>query len=68
MGDYYDFEIQVIDGKEVPVFVYKNKNTNYEEIVVQLSDSQYELAKKWHKRMDQLSKEKNELIKGFLGL
>lgn len=68
MGDYYDFEIQVIDGKESPVFCYQNKNTNYQEVVVELSSAQYELARAWHKKHDELTKEKDLLIKGFLGL
>lgn len=68
MGDYYDFEIQIIDGKETPVFCYQNKNTNYNEVIVQLSESQYEIAKEWHKKHDEILKEKDLIIKGFLGL
>lgn len=68
MGDYYDFEIQVIDGRERPVFCYQNKGTKYQEVIVELSSAQYELAREWHKKHDELIKEKDLLIKGFLGL
>lgn len=68
MGDYYDFEVQVIDGKEVPVFCYQNKDTGYNEVVVQLSKAQYEMAKEWHRKHDAILKEKDLMIKGFLGL
>lgn len=68
MGDYYDFEIQTIDGKDVPVFCYQSKDTGYQEVIVQLSPAQHELAVIWHKKHDKLIKEKDLMIKSFLGV
>ena len=68
MGDYYDFEIQVINGVEKMGFCYQNKDTNYREVFVELSKSQAEIAVKWHKKQDDISKEKDDMIKSFLGL
>ena len=68
MGDYYEFNIQIIDGKDTPVFCYQNKNTNYEEVIVQLSSAQYEIASDWEKKHTNLLKERDVLIKSFLGL
>ena len=68
MGDYYDIEIRLIDGKEKQVFVYSNKNTNYNEVVVEMSESQYEMASEWQKKLDKLIIEKDLMIKSFLGL
>lgn len=68
MGDWYDFEIRLIDGIEKRVFCYSNKNTNYSEVVVELSESQLLLARDWHKKIEELELEKNNLIKSFLGL
>ncbi len=68
MGDWYEFEIQVIDGKEVPVFCYSNKNSRYTEVIVQLSEHQITLAREWQKKMNALREDKDNLIKGFLGI
>lgn len=68
MGDYYDFEIREIDGKDIAGFCYQNKSTNYKEVFVELSDAQLRMATEWHKKQDDISKEKDEMIKAFLGL
>tara|TARA_R110002020_G_C15924017_1_gene743153 strand:- start:72 stop:278 length:207 start_codon:yes stop_codon:yes gene_type:complete len=68
MGDYYDFEIREIDGKEVAGFVYQNLQTEFKEVFVELSFNQMELAVNWHNRERDLMKEKQRLVKGFLGL
>lgn len=68
MGDYYDFEIREIDGKDVAGFCYQNKSTNYKEVFVELSFNQMELAVSWHDKERDLMQEKQRLIKGFLGL
>tara|TARA_R110002020_G_scaffold247219_2_gene461149 strand:+ start:263 stop:469 length:207 start_codon:yes stop_codon:yes gene_type:complete len=68
MGDYYDFEIREIDGKDRTGFCYQNKSTNYKEVFVELSDAQCRMAIRWHKKQDDILKEKDEMIKAFLGL
>jgi hypothetical protein len=68
MGDYYDFEIQIIDGKDTMVFCYQNKGTGYEEVIVQMSEQQCNLAIGWHKKHSDIIKEKDVLIKSFLGM
>lgn len=68
MGDYYDFEIRDIDGKEVAGFVYQNSQSNYKEIFIELSFNQMELAVAWHNKEKDLMRQKERLIKGFLGL
>jgi len=67
MGDYYDFELRDIDGKEVAGFVYQNAQTEYKEVFVELSFSQMELAAAWRNREIDMIQEKERLIKGFLG-
>ena len=67
MGDYYDFEIREMDGKDIIGFVYQNKSTNYQEVFVELSDSQCRMAILWHRKNDDVMKEKDEMIKAFLG-
>ena len=68
MGDYYDFEIREIDGKKSNWLCYQNKSTGYKEIFVELSDAQCRMAIRWHKKQDDILKEKDEMIKAFLGL
>ena len=68
MGDYYDFEIREIDGKDCIGFCYQNKSTNYEEVFVELSDSQCRMAIKWQKQHNEIWKAKDEMIKSFLGI
>jgi len=68
MGEWYEFEIQLIDGVEKPVFCYANSNTGFNEVIVELSKSQVEVAREWQKRHNALLDEKNNIIKGFLGI
>tara|TARA_R110002020_G_scaffold472219_1_gene699988 strand:+ start:493 stop:699 length:207 start_codon:yes stop_codon:yes gene_type:complete len=68
MGDYYDFEIREIDGKEVAGFVYQNCSTGFKGVFVDLSFNQMELAVAWHNKERDLMQEKQRLIKGFLGI
>lgn len=67
MGDYYEFEIQVVDNVERFGFCYQNKNTNYNEIFVELTESQRKMAINWQRKHNDLIKEKDEMIKAFLG-
>ena len=40
MGDYYDFDIRLIDGEEVSGFCYSNANTGWSEVFVQFDEGQ----------------------------
>ena len=67
MGDWYDFDIRVVDGKEVSGFCYSNNKTGYQEIFVEFTKKQKKLANKWLDKSDKLMDKKGDMIRAWLG-
>ena len=68
MGDWYDFEIRDIDGKEVAGFSYQNKATGWKEVFIEMSPNQLLMAQDHMNKTRDLERSKNTLIKSFLGV
>ena len=66
MGDWYGFEIRVIDGREVSGFSYQNENTGWNEVFVEMTDDQKAYANEWELRVAKLTKEMESEIKGWI--
>ncbi len=66
MGDWYEFGFEEIDGVEKSGFFYSNKNTGFNEIFVEMTEDQKELANEWNKRMGLLMSDQKEMIKGWV--
>lgn len=66
MGDYYDFETKIIGGKEVSGFVYKNESTGWNEIFVQMTDEQCEIANNFEDRFNKIKEEMRDYIKSVV--
>ena len=66
MGDWYGFEIQVIDGKEVSGFSYQNEATGWKEVFVEFTESQKQWANEWASNMNDLNEMQSEAIKSWI--
>lgn len=66
MGDWYDFEIKIIDGKEISGFEYSNPDTGWNPVFVEMTEEQCEAANKWSDKVNALYDEKNALIKSWI--
>lgn len=66
MGEWYDFEIRVIDGREVSGFVYSNENTGWSEIFVEMTDDQKTYANDHHRRSVELNDEMKNTVKSWI--
>ena len=66
MGDYYDFEIKVIDGVEVSGFCYSNKNTGWNEVFVEMTEQQCAVANQIQEKYEAVRQEQQDIIKAWL--
>jgi len=66
MGDYYEFDIRMIDGKEVSGFCYQSEATGWNEIFVQFTDEQAEQANKHEVKVQALNLLRELLIKSWI--
>lgn len=66
MGDWYEFEIRVINGVEVSGFCYQNKDTCYQEVFVEFTESQKQWANEWQRKMNELMANQNAEIKSWI--
>lgn len=65
MGEWYDFEIRVVDGREVSGFVYSNERAGWGEVFVEMTDEQKAYANDYHKRSVELSGEMKNTVKSW---
>lgn len=66
MGEWYDFEIRFIDGREVSGFSYADEDTGWNDIFVEMTEDQCNLANKWQQRATELHDIKMDMIKGWI--
>jgi len=66
MGDWYEFDFIKVDGEWVAGAVFQNKDSNYNERQMQLTDEQKLLVNAWVEKQEALDNEKEELIKSFI--
>lgn len=66
MGEWYDFEIRVIDGREVSGFVYSNERTGWSEVFVEMTDDQKAYANDYHRRSVELNNEMQSAVKSWV--
>lgn len=66
MGDYYDFGFKEVDGYVKAGFIYKNKQTGWNEIFVEFTSDQIDLANEWQDKSNAIDIERNEMIKGWI--
>ena len=66
MGEWYDFEIRVIDGREVSGFVYSNERTEWNEVFVEMTDEQKSYANDHHARSVALHDEMKSTVKSWI--
>tara|TARA_R110000744_G_scaffold230850_1_gene349009 strand:+ start:234 stop:476 length:243 start_codon:yes stop_codon:yes gene_type:complete len=66
MGDWYEFDFIKVDGEWVAGAVFQNKDSNYNERQMQLTDEQKLLVNAWVEKQEALGNEKEELIKSFI--
>lgn len=66
MGDYYEFEIKIIDGLECEGFIYQNENTGWNEIFVQFTGEQEDQANNMMEKFDSLRLQQTALIKSWI--
>lgn len=66
MGDWYEFEIKIIDGVQVSGFCYQNKETEYQEVFIPFTQSQKQWANEWQHNLNELMEEQKAAIKHWL--
>lgn len=66
MGEWYDFEIRVIDGREVSGFVYSNERTGWGEVFVEMTDDQKAYANDYQRRSVELNSEMQSAVKSWV--
>ena len=66
MGDYYDFGFQEIGGYVKAGFIYKNKRTNWNEVFVEFTGKQKDLANEWQGKAFDLEDERQIMIKEWV--
>lgn len=66
MGEWYDFEIRVIDGRDVYGFVYSNERTGWGEVFVEMTDDQKAYANDYQRRSVELNSEMQIAVKSWV--
>lgn len=67
MGDWYDFDVRLIDGKEISGFCYQNADTGWQEVFVEMTSQQCNEASQIQKEYEELRKKQYKIIKGWIG-
>jgi hypothetical protein len=63
MGEFYEFDARIIDGNIVYGFVYRNKNTGWNDVFVEFDESQKTEADKLTAEMDLVREKQSEFLK-----
>ena len=66
MGDFYDFDIRIIDGKEVSGFCYQNESTGWKEVFTEFTESQKRWAGEWVVKSNEIADEQAKAIKSWI--
>lgn len=66
MGDWYDFDIRIINGKEVSGFCYCNESTGWQEVFIPMTKEQIAYANQYVKECQILNEKKDKTIKNWL--
>jgi len=66
MGDMYEFGFEEVDGVVRAGFYYSNKNNNFNEIFVEMTEGQKISANNWNERMNSLMAEQEKMIKEWV--
>lgn len=66
MGDWYDFEIKIIDGVEVSGFCYQNADTGWQEVFVEMTAEQCEKANQIQQEYDAIRQKQRNLIQSWI--
>lgn len=66
MGEWYDFEIRIIDGREVHGFEYSNPATGWNPVFVEMTEEQFNDANEWSNKVRSLREEKDSMIKSWI--
>ena len=66
MGDYYEFGFQEVNGYVKAGFIYKNNQTGWDEVFVEFTSEQLDLANEWQDKSNAIDSERNEMIKGWI--
>lgn len=63
MGDIYEFDCRMIDGKIVYGFTYRNENTGWNDVFVEFDDDQKAEADKLSAEMDAVRERQSDFLK-----
>ena len=66
MGDWYEFNFIEVNGEWVSGAVFQNRETNYNEKQIQLTEKQKLLVNAWVEKQEALGAEKDSMIKSFI--
>lgn len=66
MGEWYDFEIRIIDGREVSGFAYSNERTGWNEVFVEMTSEQKSYATNYHYKCVALQDEMKSTVKNWI--
>ena len=66
MGDYYEFGFQEVNGYVKAGFIYKNNKTGWNEVFVEFTSEQLDLANELQDKSNAIDVERNEMIKGWI--
>ena len=66
MGEWYEFEIKIVDGREVFGFCYQNENTGWKEIFVEMTADQREVANQLLDEYEAIRQRQRKIIRGWI--
>lgn len=66
MGDSYDFNFIENNGEWVIAFTYRNSDTGYNDISVQMTEEQIEQYREWQAKQEELEEQRVALIKSWI--
>ena len=66
MGDWYGFGFIKVDDEWEAGVVFKNKDSDYKEMEMQLTKGQKIWANAWLKKQEALMEEQEKMIKDFI--
>ena len=66
MGELYEFDCRMIDGRVVHGFVYSNESTGWNEVFVEFDEEQKAEAEKIWAEMDGVKDKQISFLKGII--
>jgi len=66
MDNWYEFGFIEVDGEYVAAAFFRNKDSEYDEMQLQLTEEQEQLANSWIERLRALHRDQAEMIQRFI--